>query len=119
MSNTFASISQTPLSPRCSDQTGGMTDAIPAISNDCKGKTIDSRGARPRSRTGMRIPRSRDECGQEPSIGEVRSMRADIVDRGIEHGTAKFIVDGGRCAPVKYDDYDRDEIESRGFSTAR
>ncbi|KYN28803.1 hypothetical protein ALC57_01766, partial [Trachymyrmex cornetzi] len=34
------------------------------------------------------------------------------VDRGIEHGTAKFIVDGGRCARVKYDDYDRNEIGS-------
>lgn len=79
--------------------------------------TIDSRGARPRI-TGMRIPRSRDECSQAPSIGEVRSMRADIVDRGIEDGTAKFIVDGGRCGRVKYDDYDRDEIGSRGFSAA-
>jgi len=52
-------------------------------------------------------------------MGEVRSMRADIVDRGIEHGTAKFIIDGGRCACVKYDDYDHDENGSRGFSVAR
>jgi len=45
-------------------------------------------------------------------------MRADIVDRCIEHGTAKFIVDGGRCTRVKYDDYNRDEIGSRGSSAA-
>ena len=37
------------------------------------------------------------------------------VDRGIEHGTAKFIVDGGRCARVKYDDYDRNKIGSPVF----
>lgn len=52
-------------------------------------------------------------------MGEVWPMRADIVDRGIEHGTAKFIVDGGRCACVKYDDYNRDEIGSRDFFAAR
>lgn len=52
-------------------------------------------------------------------MGEVWPVRADIVDRGIQHGTAKFIVDGGRCARVKYDDYNRDEIGSRDFFAAR
>lgn len=51
-------------------------------------------------------------------MGEVWPMCADIVDRGIEHGTAKFIVDGGRSVPVKYDDYNRDEIGSRDFFAA-
>lgn len=49
--------------------------------------------------------------------GKVRSMRADIVDHGIEHGTAKFIVNGKTVrvdACIKYDDYDRDEIGSHG-----
>lgn len=44
-------------------------------------------------------------------------MRADIVDHGIEHGTAKFIVNGKTVrvdACIKYDDYDRDEIGSHG-----
>lgn len=57
-------------------------------------------------------------------------MRADIVDRGIEHGATKFIVNGSGegggartrariGARVKYDDYDRDEIGSRGRTAFR
>lgn len=94
-----------------------MTDAIPVftIANDWKYQQRSTRGV-----YDLGVADSSQSGRMRPgAVNRGSSVNArGYVDRGIEYGTAKFIVDGGRCARVKYDDYDRNEIGSPGFSVA-
>lgn len=95
------------------------TDAIPAfaISNNWKYQQRSTRGVHDLASLGDADSSVGTNAARRRRSGKFGQC-ARILLTTVSRTELRSLLDGGRCARVKYDDYDRDEIGSRSFSAA-